>query len=92
MNVIMKFGGTSVEGATAFQNAARIVSERRALGPVVVVSAMAGFTDALLGSVQQALTGETDEGARSLEKHFDRIRVAAESAAEGKYAILNEKD
>ena len=28
----------------------------------------------------------------TLEKHFDRIRVAAESAAEGRYAILNEKN
>ena len=88
----MKFGGTSVEGATAFKNAARIVFDRQASRPVVVVSAMAGFTDALLGSVQLALTAGTEEGARSLEKHFDRIRVAAESAAEGKYTILNEKD
>ena len=74
---IMKFGGTSVEGATAFKNAARIVFDRQALRPVVVVSAMAGFTDALLGSLQQALTGGSAEGAAgSLEKHFDRhLRV-----------------
>ena len=68
----MKFGGTSVEGATAFQNAVRIVSERQALRPVVVVSAMAGFTDALLGSVQQALHADAACGAATLEKHFDR--------------------
>src|SRR5439155_26517250 len=73
---IMKFGGTSVEGATAFQNAARIVSERRALRPVVVVSAMAGFTDALLASVQQALDESAPGAAGRLEKHFDRhLRV-----------------
>src|SRR5437870_2921504 len=72
----MKFGGTSVEGATAFKNAARIVFDRQAYQPIVVVSAMAGFTDALLGSVQLALTAGTEEGARSLEKHFDRhLRV-----------------
>ncbi len=68
----MKFGGTSVEGATAFQNAVRIVSERQALRPVVVVSAMAGFTDALLGSVQQALHADAASGAATLEKHFNR--------------------
>ncbi len=74
--VIMKFGGTSVEGATAFQNAARIVAERQALRPVVVVSAMAGFTDALLASVQEALNGSVASGASTLEKHFDRhLRV-----------------
>jgi aspartate kinase len=69
---IMKFGGTSVEDATAIQNAARIVAERQGLRPVVVVSAMAGFTDALLGSVQQALAGDASGAASSLEKHFDR--------------------
>ena len=72
----MKFGGTSVEGATAFQNAARIIAEREALRPVVVVSAMAGFTNALLGSVQLALNDGAASGAGSLEKHFDRhLRV-----------------
>lgn len=76
----MKFGGTSVEGATAFRNAARIVFDRRDLRPVVVVSAMAGFTDALIGSVKQALTVGAAEGAangiKGLEKHFDRhLRV-----------------
>jgi aspartate kinase len=69
---IMKFGGTSVEGATAFQNAARIVFERRELRPVVVVSAMSGFTDALLECVQVALNSGPLEALTHLEKHFDR--------------------
>jgi aspartate kinase len=69
---IMKFGGTSVEGATAFKNVAGIVFDRRALRPVVVVSAMAGFTDALILSVQQALAVRATAGADSLVKHFDR--------------------
>jgi len=73
---IMKFGGTSVEGATAFKNAAGIVFDRQALRPVVVVSAMARFTDALIASVQQAFTARAAAGADSLEKHFDRhLRV-----------------
>ncbi len=72
----MKFGGTSVEGATAFKNAARIVFDRQALRPVVVVSAMSGFTDALLGGLQQAVTVGVAKGAAGLEKHFDRhLRV-----------------
>lgn len=73
---IMKFGGTSVEGASAFKNAAQIVFDRQALRPVVVVSAMAGFTDALIDSLQQALTAGHQAGAESIEKHFDRhLRV-----------------
>src|SRR6266566_7506622 len=74
--IIMKFGGTSVEGATAFKNAAHLVFDRQALHPVVVVSAMAGFTDALFTSVQQALEVGHAEAGGSLEKHFDRhLRV-----------------
>jgi aspartokinase len=73
---IMKFGGTSVEGATAFKNVAGIVFDRRSLRPVVIVSAMAGFTDALLGSVQEALNAGSAGGTATLEKHFDRhLRV-----------------
>jgi aspartate kinase len=73
---IMKFGGTSVEGATAFKNAAGIVLDRQSLRPVVVVSAMAGFTDALLGSLQETLNVGAAGGAATLEKHFDRhLRV-----------------
>ena len=68
----MKFGGTSVEGATAIQNAARIVFERRELRPVVVVSAMSGFTDALLESVKVALDIGPAEALSHLEKHFER--------------------
>ncbi len=44
----MKFGGTSVAGAAAIENVARIVATERAAFPVVVVSAMSGVTDALL--------------------------------------------
>lgn len=69
---IMKFGGTSVEGATAFQNAARIVSERVAMRPVVVVSAMAGFTDALLDAAKEARSAGSTQALAALEKHFDR--------------------
>lgn len=72
----MKFGGTSVEGATAFQTAARIVAERQSQRPVVVVSAMAGFTDALLGCVKATVDGNADGSMTMLEKHFDRhLRV-----------------
>ena len=73
---VMKFGGTSVEDATAFGNVAAIVA--RAVGkqegvrPVVVVSAMSGFTDALLSSVQQAISGNAGGALRDLDQHFAR--------------------
>jgi aspartate kinase len=91
---IMKFGGTSVEGATAFQNAARIVFERRELRPVVVVSAMSGFTDALLESVQVAFAGGPPDALTQLEKHFDRhtrvIDALLLNEAPSMHALLDE--
>jgi len=50
MSIVMKFGGTSVADAAAFENVARIVASEREAAPVVVVSAMSGVTDALLAA------------------------------------------
>lgn len=55
MPVVMKFGGTSVADAIAFENVARIVSAERAASPVVVVSAMSGVTDALLAATPDSV-------------------------------------
>src|SRR5690349_8680349 len=55
MPVVMKFGGTSVADAAAFENVARIVSAERAAFPVVVVSAMSGVTDALLAATPESI-------------------------------------
>ena len=51
----MKFGGTSVADAAAFENVARIVAAQRNSSPVVVVSAMSGVTDALLAATPTSL-------------------------------------
>src|ERR1051325_4538834 len=75
MNItIMKFGGTSVEGASAFKNVAGIVRDRLERCPVVVVSAMARFTDALFESVARAFTLDAAAATDGLDKHFDRHR------------------
>src|SRR5688572_12160259 len=67
MSIVMKFGGTSVADATAFENVARIVESERESAPVVVVSAMSGVTDRLLAAANIA----------SLEEVFKRHRSAA---------------
>lgn len=58
--VVMKFGGTSVEDATAIRRTADIVAGRVALGlqPVVIVSAMARVTDQLLNAAAAAGRGD----------------------------------
>lgn len=69
----MKFGGTSVADAAAFENVARIVAAERATSPiVVVVSAMSGVTDALLAATLS-----------SVGPIFSRHLVAAEELLQG---------
>ena len=66
--LVIKFGGTSVGGGAEMVRAANVVAEAAQNGPVaVVVSAMAGTTDALLGYADatagsRTSTGETREG------------------------------
>src|SRR5215467_10736897 len=67
MPVVMKFGGTSVADAAAFENVARIVANERNAPSVVVVSAMSGVTDSLLAATNIA----------SLENVFSRHRAVA---------------
>lgn len=72
--LVMKFGGTSVENATAIERAAEIVRGRLAQRPVVVVSAMAKITDSLLAMARAAGAGEREralELSRALrERHY----------------------
>jgi aspartate kinase len=70
--VVMKFGGTSVADQAAIERLMAIVRRQRerdvaeghgVRGPVVVVSALSGVTDRLLGVAAEAGAGDT-EGAR----------------------------
>ena len=81
--IIMKFGGTSVEDANAFRNVTTIVSSAIATRPVVVVSAIGGFTNQLLASVETAVDNDARAATRSLEDGFQRhIAIANELLAD----------
>ncbi len=73
--IVMKFGGTSVQDAKAIERVAHIVQGRLADRPVVVVSAMAKVTDALLAMGKAAGGGDRKSAlkmARSLrERHYE---------------------
>jgi aspartate kinase len=56
--IVMKFGGTSVQDATAINRVAEIVKSRLPLKPVVVVSAFAKVTDQLLSTARAAGNGD----------------------------------
>ncbi len=73
----MKFGGTSVADAAAFEKVVRIVSERIQSVPVVVVSAMSGVTDALLASSFEASEHSAEQALTSLEPTFLRHNQTA---------------
>src|SRR5690348_17597273 len=56
---VVKFGGSSLADAERLMKAARIAARHREQAPVtVVVSAMAGVTDALLRAARAALSGD----------------------------------
>ena len=70
----MKFGGTSVEDATAIDRIAGIVKGRLADHPLVVVSAMSKVTDALLAMAAAAGKGDGDKAVELChqvrERHY----------------------
>ena len=68
----MKFGGTSVQDTDAFARVAEIVSSEKGNSPVVVTSAMAKVTDALLNAFETAKKGDPDTAFASMEVHFAR--------------------
>lgn len=75
----MKFGGTSVEDAPAFRNVAELVRSAVRERPVVVVSAIGGFTNALISSAERAVRGDARGATRSLAADFDRhMKIARE--------------
>jgi len=74
--IIAKFGGTSVADAAAIKRLVSIIASRREERPVVVVSALAGMTDALLDLEHAGATIEPRLTA-ILERHRT---VAAELA------------
>jgi aspartate kinase len=59
--IVMKFGGTSVESASAIERVASIVKARLERRPVVVVSAMGKTTNKLLAIANTAIHGARQE-------------------------------
>ncbi|HEU5039773.1 MAG TPA: bifunctional aspartate kinase/homoserine dehydrogenase I [Gemmatimonadales bacterium] len=67
---VHKFGGASLADSAAVRHAVDIIRAHRSEPTVVVVSAMAGTTDALLGVAQQAGRGD----ARAVAPLIARLR------------------
>ena len=69
---VLKFGGTSVADAAAFERAAEIVRANVASPVVVIVSAMSGVTDALIESLLTAANQSSSAALNILDEHFVR--------------------
>ncbi len=65
--IVLKFGGTSVGDAEAIARTGRIVATRADHGAVVVVSALAGVTNALIALAEQAAKGHLIGALGSVE-------------------------
>lgn len=61
--IVMKFGGTSVEDATAMRNVARIIQRELHRSPFVVLSACAGVTNLLVRMAKAVAHGRREEAA-----------------------------
>jgi aspartate kinase len=72
--IVAKFGGTSVADADAIARTASIVRGRLHRHPIVVVSAMAGVTNELLGLAERAVAGQLIAAVQGVEalraRHF----------------------
>lgn len=82
--IVIKFGGTSVQDAAAMSRAIGIVAERGGQKPVIVVSALAGVTNALVEATELAVRGEMDEA----QKGVDRVRERHEGIG---YELIGQK-
>src|SRR5581483_3132565 len=76
--IVLKFGGTSVADAEAITRAGRIVASRLDRGPIVVVSALAGVTNALLALGEQVAKGHLIGALRAVEGLRERHLAQAE--------------
>ena len=85
--IVCKFGGTSVADADAIRRLAAIMATRAEQRPLVVVSALAGVTDALLALASTMCAGRQDAIAAALEPLFRRHEAVAMELPEADQAI-----
>ncbi len=81
--IVSKFGGTSVADAAAIERTTEIVRARLERRPVVIVSALAGATNALLGIARQASEGNFISAVSSVQALRERHLTEADALLAG---------
>jgi aspartate kinase len=91
---VLKFGGTSVADAAALQRVTELVGRaQRSTQPVIVVSALAGVTDALLAAADAAASGDAERMRPQLDALLERhaeiaARLSRPEGAKGIRTVL----
>ncbi len=84
--IVCKFGGTSVADAEAIDRAVQIVRHRKNRGPIVVVSALGGATNALLDLAKHAAAGDLLVALQQIqqlrERHLNTATILLEGSSE----------
>lgn len=92
---VLKFGGTSVANADNIKKVTAIVKEKVKEGrTVVVVSALGGVTDLLLGAATQAAAGDEnykDKLYTIEQRHLDAVKQLIPIESQGQYLSLVKK-
>ena len=85
--IVMKFGGTSVEDARAITQAIALVARQKDNYPVVVLSAIAGATDALLKSADLSVSDDFNRANSILNDLLERHVLIAENLIESRSVV-----
>ena len=85
--IVCKFGGTSVQDAAAITRLAKIVAERRAERPLVVVSALAKVTDGLVRLAETVRLGDAGAINDVLDALLERHDAVASALPGGELAL-----
>src|SRR2546425_5831413 len=72
--IVMKFGGTSLQGAAPIRQVGSIIKRFARSRPVIVVSAMAGVTDDLIALAERSVAGLPREVSQRLDRLYRRHR------------------
>ena len=85
--IVCKFGGTSVQDAAAIARLAKIVTDRRADRPLVVVSAFAKVTDALVRLAETVRLGDAGAINDALDGLLERHDAVTSALPGGEMSL-----
>jgi len=85
--IVAKFGGTSVADAPAIARLTKIIRGRVGQRPLVVVSALAGVTDALLSLTRRAGSANESDIDTAIAELFERHEQIARDLPNGRAAL-----